>query len=134
MKQLTILLLMIVALCGCSKDEDKQSTEQSIVGTWWHYESYTPDSDDTYDYRGENRLLVFEANGDYERYEDDSLNSWGTYKLSGNKIILYNADGKVNDMLDLQINKLDKDYLEIDWTYLSGDTRDTWIFRCKRKL
>lgn len=134
MKQLTILLLMIVALCGCSKDEDKQSTEQSIVGTWWHYESYLPETDEIFDYRGENLILVFDANGDYERYEDDSLYSWGTYKLSGNKIILYDADEEVINLLDLEINKLDKDYLEINWTYLSGGTRDTHVFRCKRKL
>ncbi|WP_455639329.1 lipocalin family protein [Parabacteroides sp.] len=137
MKQALLLIFtLLLWLPGCSSDDDnKQDTANNLVGTWWLYESYIPASNDTFDYRDQNRLLIFSSDGEYERTGDGSNAEYGTYKQSGNKITLYDTNGKEIPQIEITIRKINSEYLELDWIYVDGSgNKDPWVNRYKRKL
>ena len=68
-KTLLFLFSLCIWLAGCSNDDDdKQDNTVNLVGTWWLYESYIPASDDTFDYCDQNRLLIFNSDGNYHLF------------------------------------------------------------------
>lgn len=135
MKQALIFLFTLLAFVGCSTDnEDKQNDSNNIVGTWWLYESVDVTYNDTYDYRDQNRLLIFNSNGEYERSEEGISKDFGTYKQSGSQIKLYDYNGRKVTSVEITIRKIDSDYMELNWTYISSGEKDPQINRYKRKL
>lgn len=134
-KTLLFLFTLCIWLAGCSNDDDnKQDDTVNLVGTWWLYESYIPASDDTFDYRDQNRLLIFNSDGEYEKTDGNTNTEYGTYKQSGDKITLYNTNGTEITQVEISIRKIESNNLELNWTYIdSSGEKDPWINRYKQR-
>lgn len=124
MKKVLLLLLITLIAFSCKKDEELDTFENKLIGTWEYEQVMTYDTTATY-LPGNGNLLLIGADGSYERRRNNTIEFKGTYTLQVNKDV---CDRETNMVLITnETSSAMYNYVNIENGKLSLSTPCTYV-------